>query len=1614
MNHLDRVIQVVGRDPADSAGPFFVASGVLLADDLALTAAHAVQEATDGVPGGVRYEVRPSAGAGKPLRVSRVVPHPGRDLALLVLDPDGAAPEPLGPPLRFAELPHTIGQIEVHAVGFPRFAVEGSGPRSHQIDATVQLGSDRTGRQLQLSVLSSDPPPAAPGRSPWSGFSGAGVLTKAEGLLAGIVTSHRPSGDRRTTTATDLTGLDDPAFLAVLAAHGVDPAPIPVHPPAPGTPHWLPHPVRTVLARQQAEADELPHRFRQDRRPRRLTAVYVRQVLNAWENSPEGPGGRPEGAEHPGRVAQSAGPPRRLADILGDESGHVLVEAGPGAGKSTLLHRCALEYGRAALAAGSGRGCLVPLWVTAAELADPAHSLEAAVAAATGLDTGTGTLPRLPAGARWLVLVDALDEVHHHRRDRLIHRLADHAAQAAGPLRLLVTTRPDPEATAELARAGFQRYLLAPFDRHGLEEFARSWFRDAGPGTLAADFLRQIDDSGLADLLRNPLLATVTAVVFENAPDRPLPDNRWGLYEQYRLHLRATKGRQAERMWRELEDGCAGARARRAVATLRDRLDELLGRLAHAQLTEDVRDLPGAAHRWWEETATDDEGHRFGAVAPVDGWADAITEALLSTGLFVRQGRDLAFLHTTFAEHMAAELLADELPDSFDLGARAWRTAIVTASGRTEHPQRDLYLTALVHYCHRHRQGGRSLLDWLQQGPLTDQMLAAELLAARCPAEGVHYRHVVQAVRREPGLASRGRVWDLLSRMRDPQVRALLDDTAHREGPWRAEATFALVEHDAGSAARALAHSADSADARLLWLAGTAYALAEAHPAYRDTAADVLRTVLAHPRADLWDRADTANLLATLGDEYLHEGAGVLVDLINEARPEVLGFDKAVRHLLEIGGGYTDQVARRYALLAADPLLSDHRQHTWVEKLIALGEPYYPLAAERLSSVIRDPLTHTLMRLEAARTLAGLGPPYRERAAQALRGFITEAVSAHHRHEAVDQLARLGAPFTGEAAQMLSAMSANPGVPASWRARSAGLLTGLGPEYTDQAERAWRALLDDRAVGPGLKAEAAAGLRRLKERAAQPATAPPPGQAIGMLEHATTRVARRTLGNRRSSPALRLSAAKGLAALGEPPFDAEAAEALLTVLIDRDSPPGSQADAANVLLQLGEPHLDHAGRRLRARFAAAADTSPDRSAAARALLALGLLDPRKDFEPLCVLLVDTPGDSFSWEKLHTLLPAPDESPVPELVRVLRHTLTGADARRRHTAAASLRLLGWSHLSSVATDLDKEATDAASTGEQRLNAARALLALNGPCIPVDTDVLRAVAADRRSSTGERLRAVDILLCLDRGYTGTAAKLLFSVARRRTTGHEDFLLAVTLLVLLGDPHLHLAVRALRSATVRWRHGPDAARTLAALGAPYDKAAADCVRRSARRWWAGIGQQLAKAYFLSEMTDHVPDAARVLRRVVRRPWTAMSLRALAVTELAHLPGPYRAVAADALTSARFTRLSPSQRRVEVAGCLLGLGKEYHSRAVAVLLGVITSPFTESVAMRNAVVSLWHLGEEYREPTLRALRTASARRGLFRSRWFERQEAAEMLAALGAPPPAASTGPAGPTARP
>ncbi|MGF0173139.1 NACHT domain-containing protein [Streptomyces sp. Marseille-Q5077] len=1351
-SRFDRVVQVVRIEEAAGTGtscvPFFAATGFLLTGDLAITAGHAVRD------GSVRFEVRGgpfpvSSGRTTPLaRVRQVVPCADRDLALLILDADPA----LLPPVCVAELPLDIGQIEVQAVGFPRFALEDAQPRSHQLNGTVQLASDRTGHRLQLALRDSDPPAAESGDgSSWSGFSGAGILTVREGLLAGIVTSHRPAGDRRNLTGTDLHDLRDAEFRRVLTAHGVETDPVParlVRDPVRSASHWLPPSVRVVLARQREAADELPYRFRQDRVLPRLTAVHIRQALSPSASRPgEDPAEPQDGrAPHP---AAPAGWPRRLEDVLHEvlapgDGGHLLVTAGPGAGKSTLLHMCALDLGRTAIDAPTARDALVPLWVTGARIADAGHSLESAVAVATGLDQGDGTLPRLPRGARWLVLIDALDEVHHDQRSRLVHRLADQARNGTEfPLHMLLTTRPDPSAARELASAGFHAYALDPFDRNRLEEFARSWFKGSGRDAFAEDFLRQIDDTSLSDVLRNPLLATITAIVYEDAPHCPLPDNTWALYEQFRLHLRTARHDQFDRVWREL-----GRRAeavpygRYAVAYLRKHVDELLSHLAYAQVVKGNRDLPTAALRWWQETAIDEHGRRFGAAAPLDGWSTAVTDVLLVTGLLIRSPDGLEFLHTTFAEHLVAERLAAELPDHLDIDDVGWRTTLLAASGRTGHPHWNLYCTALAHYSHRYPESGRALLDWLQRGAYGNQLLAGALLAARCPAEDTHYRRFLDVLAERGGFDKH--IWDLLTRMRHPLVTAHLHDVARDGGATdRVHAARVLVAHDADGAADLLPRLAGLPEVSGWDLLQVAVTLRESHPEHTARASESLLAIAGCRWADEGVRLAAGAALGECGGEYTEQAAEVFRAIADDRAVDQFRRGEALNRLTDLGDDYAEEAAARLVRWARDPSLRGYKRSAELQ-LIGLGGRHVETVAELQRTVLGDPSATDTEWRTAAVQLAHLGGAYVEEAVAVLCAVVADTrVGAERRWAAADALRSCGSEEQGAWAWRV--LLDDSAVPFGEWMQAAYSLVYLGGEYAAEAERRVRALVETDELDWDQWYEVEAFLAVFAE-------VDPAARLVAL---------RRQMYDRGELPDERYGAAEEMIRLG----GADQVVGWLCAEFCGRHRLSSVYDYVRVIEKLTEEQRATVVQALRDRLAADRIGQWFRDLdAAHVLLRLGALRPTEDFVVLLALAVE---ESQTWGGtepiLRTLRAERQEDHVETVLHILTHRRT--DPYRRQRVAEVLRELGDEYLVPVVASLRADLTRTSAAPRTRRAAARGLLALGGEYLPVDTEVLRDLVTDRKSSAEHRLRAVHALLCLGVRLPHRTVRALHSMAERK---------------------------------------------------------------------------------------------------------------------------------------------------------------------------------------------------------------------------------------------------------
>ena len=212
-------------DPAPGRSRYGAGSGYLLAGRLVLTAAHVACPA-GGIDPGVRVRVRAPDGPG--LFTATVVwrhPDPGVDVAVVqVSDPAWAVPG-WRHRVRFGRLVTTRARQPCEATGFPNVVATPQVRDRYTADGL--LHPKALGKTGRLAVEVSNPPAAATPHNTttpdtttwWAGMSGAAVL--AGGSVVGVVTTDPRGFDSRRLVAVPITTCTpDPAFAALLAAHG--------------------------------------------------------------------------------------------------------------------------------------------------------------------------------------------------------------------------------------------------------------------------------------------------------------------------------------------------------------------------------------------------------------------------------------------------------------------------------------------------------------------------------------------------------------------------------------------------------------------------------------------------------------------------------------------------------------------------------------------------------------------------------------------------------------------------------------------------------------------------------------------------------------------------------------------------------------------------------------------------------------------------------------------------------------------------------------------------------------------------------------------------------------------------------------------------------------------------------------------------------------------------------------------------------------------------------------------------------------------------------------------------------------------------------------------------
>lgn len=330
------------------------------------------------------------------------------------------------------------------------------------------------------------------------------------------------------------------------------------------------------------------------------------------------------------------GEPLSIAQLMRDcEQTHTLILGEPGSGKSTLMRQMAQHAWAAPEMVGLAVPYL-PVLVSLRRLTGEG-SLETRLADALNAalpltqDLPPAFFSEWPAhtGARWLILLDALDEVSVDEKPRLMVWFRD-VLKRIGRDRIVVTSRLSGYTPGELDDQQFGHYILEPFTPSQTGQFAQKWF-----GNRASHFLEELDRVRAGDLRGTPLLLAVAARVY--ARQNSLPERRTRLYEHIiEVWLREAKGRGLKVELEQMSKVAKPALARLAMAAIEQPYDVDIKALSKVAATY-FRKALGLS----EDVARQD-GRRF------------VEVMAKRSGVFIQRGNTYDFVHPTFRDYLAA------------------------------------------------------------------------------------------------------------------------------------------------------------------------------------------------------------------------------------------------------------------------------------------------------------------------------------------------------------------------------------------------------------------------------------------------------------------------------------------------------------------------------------------------------------------------------------------------------------------------------------------------------------------------------------------------------------------------------------------------------------------------------------------------------------------------------------------------------------------------------------------------------------------------------------------------------------------------------------------------
>ena len=587
-------------------------------------------------------------------------------------------------------------------------------------------------------------------------------------------------------------------------------------------------------------------------------------------------------------------------------------------------------------------------------------------------------------------------------------------------------------------------YELEPFNAAALEDFARRWLT-ASPRSPGVDpairFLQEAQVSHLTDVLSTPLLALMALTLFEEDPSGTLPRFKHDLYEGYLGHALTMAVRHHD--WPAVTAKLADL-TRDSGHALHDpdTLEALLQHLAAIQVGSDTP-LTAEAGEWLT-------GITVQALRRFPEWQEIVESLLTLSGLLVRRGSRLEFIHHSFAEHLAAAAAAAKMPDRFDPDDPVVQECI----NPMRDPLTDIAFITLIHWVRRVPSVAPALLTWLQQRHWHHQALAARLLISGVGGQAQHRDSACQAMEHRVVLLEEGQypaTWLLAALARQhPAAVDALDRIAANSmvPPWaRAGALAAAVKSRGLTAAEA---------------------------------ATALRALLDERRAGAgWSQVAAARALLGLGEEFRAQAIQILRDILADPYTYPDAKAEAATALCECGPDLRAEALAALRAIIADPLADCHERRFAARGLATAGFPAE--AASALNTILADPQAGAWDKAFTSFVFWGIPRQYLGNAIAAFKAMMEDVkADPNERWAAAYALAQISSDHRPEAIAILREAIADPSCdPYLLQFGAAEAITSFAPEHLPDVIQALRTLLGDPVTAPWTRVYAARAMVRL-------------------------------------------------------------------------------------------------------------------------------------------------------------------------------------------------------------------------------------------------------------------------------------------------------------------------------------------------------------------------------------------------------------------------------------------------------------------------------------------------------------------------------------------------------